>query len=307
MNDLGSHQLRPLDVMSSSGYELITYDTMNNSRLWLTRTTSAHYSRYYEHLMVMVVVDMNDFESSSQGFRSYEQLRAMDDILWMTSTTQGHKFMALDAMNSFGLWITLAILGSHELKALDAMNRYGLWITWATLGHELRALDVMNNSRLSESQQSNALNGAQFGVEMKELQPLQADHSNCACHIEYDIAEEAMNFMSFVAEVSRGWDEPNARDLGRMKRLEEIEMKKMQEVQAISHTPLQAMPCAICLSYKHLVDECPTILAVREMFGDCNTYNSNWRTIQISLGNHIHLSTSNLFKHFCKPQTLNKL
>ncbi|RVW59356.1 hypothetical protein CK203_109362 [Vitis vinifera] len=113
-----------------------------------------------------------------------------------------------------------------------------------------------------------------------------------------------MNFMSYVAEVSRGWDEPNARDMGIMKsqpnakgeiyilndgidmkakiatmarRLEELEMKKMQEVQAISQTPLQAMPCAICLSYEHLVEECPTIPAVREMFGDCNTYNSNWR------------------------------
>ncbi|RVW91559.1 hypothetical protein CK203_046152 [Vitis vinifera] len=41
-------------------------------------------------------------------------------------------------------------------------------------------------------------------------------HHNCACHIEYEIAEEAMNFMSYVAEVSRGWDEPNARDMGRM-------------------------------------------------------------------------------------------
>ncbi|RVW66766.1 hypothetical protein CK203_065973 [Vitis vinifera] len=61
------------------------------------------------------------------------------------------------------------------------------------------------------------------------------------------------------------------------RRLEELEMKKMQEVQAISQTPLQVMPCAICLSYEHLVDECPTIPAVREMFGDCNTYNSNWR------------------------------
>ncbi|RVW62625.1 hypothetical protein CK203_063482 [Vitis vinifera] len=100
-----------------------------------------------------------------------------------------------------------------------------------------------------------------------------------------------MNFMSYVAEVSRGWDEPNARDMGRMKsqpnakgemyilndgidmkakiaamarRLEELEMKKMQEVQAISQTPLQAMPCAICLSYEHLVDECLTIPTVRE-------------------------------------------
>ncbi|RVW75283.1 hypothetical protein CK203_055356 [Vitis vinifera] len=113
-----------------------------------------------------------------------------------------------------------------------------------------------------------------------------------------------MNFMSYVAEVSREWGEPNARDKGRMtsqpkakgemyilndgmnmkveiaameRRLEELEMNQMQEVQAISQTSLQAMPCAICLSYEHLVDECPTIPAEREMFGDCNTYNSNWR------------------------------
>ncbi|KAL6346011.1 hypothetical protein AAG906_025291 [Vitis piasezkii] len=25
-----------------------------------------------------------------------------------------------------------------------------------------------------------------------------------------------MNFMSYMAEISRGWDEPNARDMGRM-------------------------------------------------------------------------------------------
>ena len=62
-----------------------------------------------------------------------------------------------------------------------------------------------------------------------------------------------------------------------VRRLEELEMTKMQEVQAISQTPLQAMPCAICLSYEHLVEECPTIPTMREMFGDCNTYNSNWR------------------------------
>ncbi|RVW18721.1 hypothetical protein CK203_098139 [Vitis vinifera] len=53
------------------------------------------------------------------------------------------------------------------------------------------------------------------------------------------------------------------------------------------------MPCSICQSYEHLVEECPTIPAVREMFGDQanvigqfkpnnnasygNTYNSNWR------------------------------
>ncbi|RVW82426.1 hypothetical protein CK203_049039 [Vitis vinifera] len=126
---------------------------------------------------------------------------------------------------------------------------------------------------------------------------------SCACHIEYEIAEEAMNF-SYVAEFSREWGEPNARDMGRMtsqpkakgeiyilsddmdmkakiaameRRLEELEMNQMQEVQAISQTPLQAMLCAICQSFEHLVEECPIIPVARDMFGDCNTYNSIWR------------------------------
>ncbi|RVW64761.1 hypothetical protein CK203_065856 [Vitis vinifera] len=135
--------------------------------------------------------------------------------------------------------------------------------------------------------------------------------------------KEAMDFLSYVAEVSRGWDESNAREVGRMKsqpnalnakvgmytlnevidmkakvaamarRLEELEMKKIQKVQAIYETPVQVMPCSICQSFEHLVEECPTIPVVREMFGDQenvigqfkpnnnasygNTYNSNWR------------------------------
>ena len=140
--------------------------------------------------------------------------------------------------------------------------------------------------------------------------------------------------MSYVAEVSRGWDEPNARNMGRMtcqtnakgemyilndgidmkakiaavaSRLEELEMKKMQEVQTISQTPLQAMSCAICLSYEHLVDECPTIPAERECLVIATPTIPIGGTIQISLGNHSRLSTSNLLKHLSKPRTLNKL
>ena len=52
------------------------------------------------------------------------------------------------------------------------------------------------------------------------------------------------------------------------RRLEELEMKKIREVQAISKTPVQAMPCSICQSFEHLVEECPMIPAMREMFGD---------------------------------------
>ncbi|RVW14027.1 Transposon Ty3-G Gag-Pol polyprotein [Vitis vinifera] len=77
------------------------------------------------------------------------------------------------------------------------------------------------------------------------------------------------------------------------RRLEELELKKMHEVQAVAETPVQVKPCSICQSYEHLVEECPTIPVAREMFGDQanvigqfkpnsnasygNTYNSSWR------------------------------
>ncbi|RVW63400.1 hypothetical protein CK203_055928 [Vitis vinifera] len=48
------------------------------------------------------------------------------------------------------------------------------------------------------------------------------------------------------------------------RRLDELEMMNMQEVQAISQTPLQPMPCAICLSYEHLGEKCPTIPAYQQ-------------------------------------------
>ena len=68
--------------------------------------------------------------------------------------------------------------------------------------------------------------------------------------------EEAMDFLNYMVEVSRGWDEPNAKEVGRMKsqpnakggmyvlsedidmkakvpamarRLEELEMKKVHD------------------------------------------------------------------------------
>ncbi|RVW21720.1 hypothetical protein CK203_115379 [Vitis vinifera] len=134
---------------------------------------------------------------------------------------------------------------------------------------------------------------------------------------------EAMDFLSYVAEVSRGWDEPTKGEVGKMKsqlsafnakagmytlkedhdmkakfaavtrRLEELELKKVHEVQAVAEAPVQVKLCPNCQSYEHLVEECPTISAEREMFGDQanvigqfksnnnapygNTYNSSWR------------------------------
>ncbi|RVW81530.1 hypothetical protein CK203_051863 [Vitis vinifera] len=108
--------------------------------------------------------------------------------------------------------------------------------------------------------------------------------------------EEAMNFLNYVAGVSRGWDEPNAREVGRMKSQpnakggmyvlnEDIDMKAKVATMAKRLEKLEMK--------KHLMEECPTIPAVREMFGDQanvigpfkpnnnasygNTYNLNWR------------------------------
>ncbi|RVX03601.1 Retrovirus-related Pol polyprotein from transposon 17.6 [Vitis vinifera] len=100
-----------------------------------------------------------------------------------------------------------------------------------------------------------------------------------------------MDFLSYVAEVSRGWDEPNSREKGKFpsqqtqnpkagmymlsedvdmkakvatiaRRLEELELKKMHEVQAISE--LKPMPCHAPFA-NHVVDECPTMPAVRDV------------------------------------------
>ncbi|RVW12155.1 hypothetical protein CK203_098543 [Vitis vinifera] len=105
--------------------------------------------------------------------------------------------------------------------------------------------------------------------------------------------EEAMDFLSYVSEVSRGWDEPNSREKGKFpsqptqnpkggmyvlsedmdmkakvatiaRRLEELELKKMHEVQAISETQAHVMPCTICQSCDHVVDECPTMPALEK-------------------------------------------
>ncbi|RVW67069.1 Retrovirus-related Pol polyprotein from transposon opus [Vitis vinifera] len=135
--------------------------------------------------------------------------------------------------------------------------------------------------------------------------------------------EEAMDFLSYVAEVPRGWDGPHRGEVGKMKsqpnalhakagmytlnedddmkakfaamtrRVEELELKKMHEVQAVAETPMQVKPCSICQSYEHLVEECPSIPVAREMYEEQanvigqfkpnsnasydNTYSSSWR------------------------------
>ncbi|RVW70892.1 hypothetical protein CK203_059997 [Vitis vinifera] len=104
--------------------------------------------------------------------------------------------------------------------------------------------------------------------------------------------EEAMDFLSYVAEVSRGWDEPTKGEVGNEK-IGGAGTEKVHEVQAVAEAPVQVKLCPNCQSYEHLVEECPAISAEREMFRDQanvvgqfkpnnnapygNTYNSSWR------------------------------
>ncbi|RVW33944.1 Retrovirus-related Pol polyprotein from transposon 17.6 [Vitis vinifera] len=76
------------------------------------------------------------------------------------------------------------------------------------------------------------------------------------------------------------------------RRLEELELQKMHEVQAIAETSVQVKSCPICQSYEHLIEDALQF-HYKEMFGDQanvigqfrpnnnapygNTYNSSWR------------------------------
>nr|CAN65031.1 hypothetical protein VITISV_018081 [Vitis vinifera] len=211
-------------------------------------------------------------------------------------------------LNHLGQHLVRQVISVHGDSLVYPLRAFGRWFGGAPTGHESAKTPIghESNGAVAGDRTPNQmvplplpLLGTNQMAPLPWMVPLYSVHA-----ILNTIAKEAMNFMSYVAEVSREWDEPNARDMGRMtsqpnakgemyilndgmnmkaeiaameRRLEELEMNQMQEVQAISQTPLQAMPCAICLSYEHLVKECPTIPTEREMFGDCNTYNSNWR------------------------------
>ena len=91
--------------------------------------------------------------------------------------------------------------------------------------------------------------------------------------------DEALDFLGYVAETSKGWDEPNPREIERMKpqtstkggmyslpedldtkaklstlarRLEELEMRNHHQVQAVTETSMPNKPCFICQSTEHL-------------------------------------------------------
>ncbi|RVW12399.1 hypothetical protein CK203_099445 [Vitis vinifera] len=106
------------------------------------------------------------------------------------------------------------------------------------------------------------------------------------------------------------------------RRLEELELKKIREVQAVSETPVQVMPCSFvnlmstwwrsvlqfqllekCLEIKRMSLDNSSPITMLHM--EIPTIQIGG-TIQISPGNQEHFSTHNQAKHLNKLQILSK-
>ena len=103
--------------------------------------------------------------------------------------------------------------------------------------------------------------------------------------------DEAMDFLNYVAETSKAWDELNPRGIDRMRlppnqrggiyslsedmetkaklstlarRLEELEMRNHHEVQAMTEASMPNQPCFNYQSTEHQGEHCPSVPSVRD-------------------------------------------
>ena len=107
--------------------------------------------------------------------------------------------------------------------------------------------------------------------------------------------DEAMDFLNYVAETSKGWDEPNPREMERMRssvnprggmyalsedlemktristlarKVEELEGKQLHEVQAVTENPAQSNPCTNFQSPVHPSEQCPMAPTVKDLMSE---------------------------------------
>ena len=108
--------------------------------------------------------------------------------------------------------------------------------------------------------------------------------------------DEAMDFLNYVAETSKGWDEPNPREMERLRpsvnqrggmyalseememkamistlarKVEELEGKQLHEVHAVTENPAQTNPCTNFQSPVHPVEQCPMAPSVKDLMSEC--------------------------------------
>ena len=108
--------------------------------------------------------------------------------------------------------------------------------------------------------------------------------------------DEAMEFLSYEAESSKGWDEPSPRELERFRppvnqrggmyalndememkarlstlarKVEELEGKQLHEVQAVTDNTAQPNPCTNFQSPAHPIEQCSMTPAVKDLMSEC--------------------------------------
>ena len=108
--------------------------------------------------------------------------------------------------------------------------------------------------------------------------------------------DEAMEFLSYVAETSKGWDEPNPREIERFRppvnqrggmyalndememkarlstlarKVEELEGKQLHEVQAVTDNIAQPNPCTNFQSPAQPIEKCSMTPAVKDLMSEC--------------------------------------
>ena len=108
--------------------------------------------------------------------------------------------------------------------------------------------------------------------------------------------DEAMDFLNYVAETSKGWDEPNPREMVRLRpsvnprggmyalsedlemkaristlarKVEELEGKRLHEVHAVTENPTQSNPCTNFQSPVHPAEQCPMAPSIKDLMSEC--------------------------------------
>ena len=104
-----------------------------------------------------------------------------------------------------------------------------------------------------------------------------------------------MDFLNYVVETSKAWDEPNPREAERVRpaanqrggmysipedmemkaklftlarRLEGLEMRNQHEVRAVAKAPVHIQPCFIFQSTDHQGEHCPIYPLVRDLMAE---------------------------------------
>ena len=141
---------------------------------------------------------------------------------------------------------------------------------------------------------------------------------------------EAMDFLNYVAETSKAWDEPNPRETDRhtppvnqrggiysrtedvelkaklftlTRIMEELEMRNQQEVPTVTEIPVPLQPCFTCQSTSHPGEHCPISPSVRDLMVEhANVVGQNRPPSDAQYGNTYNPNWKNHPNLYWKPK-----